>query len=169
MEKTMKKMLFTAAITCVAALAVSCGNKKKVEPVAAIEAYSDDIYPVNDSTLADLQTYIYEGTMPSDAGVPANYVLTINSYGLNADGTYSLTESYTETNGTARTRYDEGEKIVMLGMPNDSTAVVYELVSYSNRPKLHLVAEGDSALHRVDKDLKRISKDLRHKLHRVRK
>jgi hypothetical protein len=31
------------------------------------------------------------------------------------------------------------------------------------------VAEGDSALHRVDKDLKRISKDLRHKLHRVRK
>ena len=66
----------------------------------------------------------------------------------------------------ARTNKDEGEKIVMVGMPNDSTAVVYELISYSNRPKLRLVAEGDSALHKVDKDLKRVSQDIKHKLRR---
>ena len=162
----MKKMLIMTAIACVAALAVSCGNKKKVEPVAAIEAYSDSIYMINDSTIGDLQTYIYEGMMPTDAGVPANYVLTINSYGLNADGTYSLTESYTETNGMTRMNKDEGEKIVMVGMPNDSTAIVYELISYNNRPKIRLVAEGDSALHKVDKDLKRVSKNIKHKLRR---
>ena len=162
----MKKMLIMTAIACVAALAVSCGNKKKVEPVAAIEAYSDSIYMINDSTIGDLQTYIYEGMMPTDAGVAANYVLTINSYGLNADGTYSLTESYTETNGMTRMNKDEGEKIVMVGMPNDSTAIVYELISYSNRPKIRLVAEGDSALHKVDKNLKRVSKDIKHKLRR---
>ena len=166
MEKTMKKMLIMTAIVCVAALAVSCGNKKKVEPVAAIEAYSDSIYMINDSTIGDLQTYIYEGMMPTDAGIPANYVLTINSYGLNADGTYSLTESYTETNGMTRMNRDEGQKIVMVGMPNDSTAIVYELISYNNRPKIRLVAEGDSALHKVDKDLKRVSKDIKHKLRR---
>ena len=162
----MKKTLTLAAIVCLAAFAVSCGNKKRVEPAVAIEAYSDSIYMINDSTIGDLQTYVYEGVLPTDAGIPANYVLTINSYGLNADGTYSLTESYTETNGKVSTNYDEGQKIVMVGIPNDSTAVVYELVSYSNRPKMRLVAEGDSALHKVDKELKRVSQNVKHKLHR---
>lgn len=162
----MKKLLFVAAIAAFAALAVSCDNKKKAKPIAAIEAYSDSIYMVNDSTLGDLQTYVYEGILPTDAGIPANYVLTINSYGLNADGTYTLTESYTETDGATRTHYDEGEKLVMIGMPNDSTAIIYELISFSGRPKMHLRAEGDSALHKLDKNLKRVSNDMRHKLHR---
>lgn len=165
----MKKIRIMTAALCVAALAVSCGNKKKADPGIAIEAYSDSIYMINDSTIGDMQTYVYEGILPTDAGMPANYVLTINSYGLNADGTYSLTESYTETNGKVRTRQDEGEKFVMVGMPNDSTAIVYELISYNNRPRMRLVAEGDSALHKVDKDLKRVSKDIRHKLRKVKK
>lgn len=162
----MKKTLTLAAVVCLAALAVSCGNKKRVEPAVAIEAYSDSIYMINDSTVGDLQTYVYEGMLPTDAGIPANYVLTINSYGLNADGTYSLTESYTETNGKVSTNRDEGQKIVVVGMPNDSTTIVYELISYSNRPKMRLVAEGDSALHKVDKELKRVSQDVKHKLRR---
>ena len=161
----MKKMLTIAAIAAFAVLVVSC-NRKKAQPIAAIEAYSDSIYMVNDSTIGDLQTFVYEGVMPSDAGKPANYVLAINSYGLNSDGTYTLTESYTETNGKVSTNYDEGEKIVLIGIPNDSTAVVYELISYYGRPRMHLLAEGDSALHKLDKDLKRVSKDWRHKLKR---
>ena len=162
----MKKMLTLTTIVCMAVLVTSCGNKKKDAPVAAVEAYSDSIYMINDSTIGDLQTYIYEGILPTDAGIPANYVLTINSYGLNADGTYSLTESYTETNGMTRTHRDEGQKIVMVGIPDDSTAVVYELISYSGRPKMHLLAEGDSALHKLDASLKRMGHDMKHKLHR---
>lgn len=165
----MKKMLTLTTIVCMAVLVTSCGNKKKDAPVAAVEAYSDSIYMINDSTIGDLQTYIYEGILPTDAGIPANYVLTINSYGLNADGTYSLTESYTETNGMTRTHRDEGQKIVMVGMPNDSTTIVYELISYNNRPKMRLVAESDSALHKLDKDLKRMGHDMKHKLRRVKK
>ena len=165
MENTMKKMLTIAAIAAFAVLAVSC-NRKKAQPIAAIEAYSDSIYMVNDSTIGDLQTFVYEGVMPSDAGKPANYVLAISSYGLNSDGTYTLTESYTETNGTARTLRDEGEVLVMVGMPNDSTAIVYELISYNDRPRLRLAAEGDSVLHKLDKNFKRASRDIRHKLHR---
>lgn len=165
----MKKMLTLTTIVCMAVLVTSCGNKKKDAPVAAVEAYSDSIYMINDSTIGDLQTYIYEGILPTDAGIPANYVLTINSYGLNADGTYSLTESYTETNGMTRTHRDEGQKIVMVGMPNDSTAIVYELISYNNRPKMRLVAESDSALHKLDKNLKRMGHDMKHKLRRVKK
>ena len=162
----MKKMLTLTTIVCMAVLVTSCGNKKKDAPVAAVEAYSDSIYMINDSTIGDLQTYIYEGMLPSDEGIPANYLLTIYSYDLNADGSYTLTESYTEANGTARTHYDEGEVLVMVGMPTDSTAIVYELVSYYNRPRLHLVAEGDSALHKIGKDFKRVSHDMKHKLRR---
>ena len=161
-------MLTMTTIACLAACAISCGNKKEKSIPVGYESYSDSIYMVNDSTIGELQTFVYEGMLPTDAGVPANYVLTVTSYGLNADGTYSLTESYTETNGVTRTNYDEGQKLVLVGIPNDSTAIVYELISYSNRPKMHLVAEGDSALHKVDKHMKRVSHDMKHKLKRVK-
>jgi copper homeostasis protein (lipoprotein) len=162
----MKKMLTMTAIACLAACAISCGNKKERSVPVGYESYSDSIYMVNDSTIGELQTYIYEGMLPTDAGIPANYLLTIYSYDLNSDGSYTLTESYTETNGTARTLRDEGEVLVMVGMPNDSTAIVYELISYNDRPRLRLAAEGDSVLHKLDKNFKRASRDIRHKLHR---
>lgn len=159
-------MLTMTAIGCLAACAISCGNKKERSVPVGYESYSDSIYMVNDSTIGELQTYIYEGMLPTDAGIPANYLLTIYSYDLNSDGSYTLTESYTETNGTARTLRDEGEVLVMVGMPNDSTAIVYELISYNDRPRLRLAAEGDSVLHKLDKNFKRASRDIRHKLHR---
>lgn len=162
----MKKMLTMTAFACLAACAISCGNKKEKSVPIGYESYSDSIYMVNDSTIGEMQTYIYEGMLPTDAGIPANYLLTIYSYDLNSDGSYTLSESYTETNGTARTSYDEGEVLVMMGMPNDSTAIVYELISYNNRPSLQLVAEGDSAMHKIGKDFKRVSHDIRHKLRR---
>ena len=162
----MKKMLSMAASACLAACVISCGNKKEKSVPIDYASYSDSIYMVNDSTIGELQTYTYEGMLPTDAGLPANYILTIDSYGLNADGTYTLIESYTEANGMTRTHYDEGEKIVIWGMPDDSTAIVYELISYSNRPHLRFLAEGDSALHKLDKNFKRVSHDIKHKLHR---
>ena len=162
----MKRMLPMTAVACLAVLAISCGNKKEKSAPIGYESYADSIYMVNDSTIGELQSYVYEGVLPTDAGIPANYLLTIYSYDLNADGSYTLTESYTETNGNSRTRYDEGEVLVMWGMPTDSTAIVYELVSYSNRPILRLEAEGDSALHKLDKDFKRVGHHIRHKLHR---
>lgn len=162
----MKKMLTMTAFACLAACAISCGNKKEKSVPVGYESYSDSIYMVNDSTIGELQTYTYEGMLPTDAGISANYVLIIDSYNINADGTYSLTESYTETNGMTRTNYDEGDVFVMVGVPNDSTAIVYELISYRNRPNLRLAAEGDSALHKLNKDFKRVSHDIKHKLRR---
>lgn len=162
----MKKMLTMTAVACLAAFAISCGSKREKNAPIGYESYSDSIYMVNDSTIGELQTYIYEGMLPNDAGTPSNYLLAIYSYDLNADGSYTLSESYTEANGTARTLYDEGEIIVWLGMPDDSTAIVYELISYNNRPRLRLMAEGDSALHKIGADFKRVSHDARHKLRR---
>lgn len=162
----MKTTLTIAAAAIVAALTVSCGNKKKTDTPIGYESYSEDVYMPNDSTIEDWQTYTYEGMLPTDEGIPANYVLIIDSYGLNSDGVYSLTESYTETNGMSHTNYDEGDMMILIGMPNDSTAIVYELISYGSRPRLRLAAEGDSALYKVDKDFKRASHDAKHKLHR---
>jgi copper homeostasis protein (lipoprotein) len=160
----MKKMLTMTAFACLAACTISCGNKKEKSAPVGYESYSDSIYMVNDSTIGELQTYTYEGMLTTDAGIPANYILIIDSYDINSDGTYSLTESYTETNGMTHTNYDEGDVFVMVGLPNDSTAIVYELISYRNRPNLRLAAEGDSVLHKLDKDFKRVSHDIRHKL-----
>lgn len=162
----MKKMFTMTAVICLAACAISCGNKKVKNPPITYESYTDEAYLENDSTIDELQTYTYEGMLPTDAGIPANYVLIIDSYGLNTDGTYSLIESYTEANGMTRTHRDEGEKLVFVGIPNDSTAIVYELISYNDRPRLRLVAEGDSALHKIDRDFKRVSHDIKHKLRR---
>ena len=162
----MKKMLTMTAIACLAACAISCGNKRDKSAPIGYESYSDSVYMVNDSTIGEMETYTYEGMLPTDAGIPANYLLTIYSYDLNSDGSYTLTESYTETNGTARNLRDEGEVLVMLGMPNDSTAIVYELISYSNRPHLRLLAKGDSVLHKLDENFKRVSHDVKHRLHR---
>ena len=80
-------MLSMAAIACLAACVISCGNKKEKSVPIDYASYSDSIYMVNDSTIGELQTYTYEGMLPTDAGLPANYILTIDSYGLNADGT----------------------------------------------------------------------------------
>ena len=65
----MKKTLTTTALMCLAVLAISCGNKKGKDAPIAFESYSDSVYMVNDSTIGDLQTYIYEGMLPTDAGI----------------------------------------------------------------------------------------------------
>ena len=43
MDKTMKYVLTVVAVASVAALAVSCGNKKRAEPMAPVEVYSDSL------------------------------------------------------------------------------------------------------------------------------
>ena len=82
----MKKVLTMTAFVFLAACAISCGNKREKNAPIGYESYSDSIYMVNDSTIGELQTYIYEGMLPTDEGIPANYLLTIYSYDLNSDG-----------------------------------------------------------------------------------
>ena len=158
---TMKKMLMMTAIACVAVLAVSCGNKKRVEPIAAIEAYSDSIYMVNDSTIADAQTFIFEGTSPMNGNAIADVVLAVSTVNLNSDGTYTITTDYVDE-GIA-TQTDNGEALILVGM-NDSTATVNELVSSNRNPTMSFMMTEDSSLVKVDKSGKPVTKNPNHKL-----
>ena len=163
MENTMKKMLTVAAIAAFAALAVSCNNKK-ARPIAAIEAYSDSIYMVNDSTIGDLQTFVFEGLMPTDDGFVGNTLLTVQTVDLNEDGSYTVTTNYIDNSGKQNSTYDSGETIVLIGMPNDSTAVIYELVSYGNTPKTQLMMNSDSSFTKLNSNMQPASKNPAHKL-----
>ena len=80
----MKKIV---AIALFPTLLVACGPKASNQGIAVAEE-SDSLYMVNDSTLGDLQTYQYEGLLP-DGDDELEYQLTIQSVGLNSDGTYT--------------------------------------------------------------------------------
>ncbi len=160
----MKKIV---AIALFSTLLVACGHKANNQGVAVVEE-SDSLYMVNDSTIADLQTYQYEGLLP-DGDEELEYQLTIQSVGLNSDGTYTSQTTYSSPNNSkSKTLTDSGKKITLIGIPNDSTAVIYQLVSNQGGENINFIVEGDSALTRVDKEFKRLVTDLKHSIKRVK-
>lgn len=159
----MKKLIWMAAF---AAIFISCNSRGNQQQGIIAESETDSLYWINDSTIGDLQTFIYEGLLPMANGQAGNYQLTIQSIGLNADGTYDVTTTYSGSDGSQQQMSDNGQTIVLIGIPNDSTAVIYELVSANNQPQINLRAQGDSVLTKVDKDFKKVSNDVKHKLTR---
>ncbi|MBR2318284.1 MAG: copper resistance protein NlpE N-terminal domain-containing protein [Bacteroidaceae bacterium] len=159
----MKKILLLVA-TVAAFLFSSCNscNSNKQQPVGvAIE--TDSIYWVNDSTLADAQTFVFEGTSPMQNNAVADVILTVSTINLNSDGTYTITTDYIDE-GLA-TQTDNGEAIFLVGTDNDSTATVIELMSANDYPAVSFMMLEDSSLVKVDGDGKPVSK---HKDHRLR-
>ncbi len=159
----MKKNVFLVivATSLLIASCSSCGDNKPKGIV--FETETDSIFMPNDSTVADLQTFIYEGLMPMDNGTIADYTLTIKSLGWDKNGTYTILSTVT-SDTTLIKQQDNGESIVIIGMPNDSTAVIYQLISANNNPPIHLMAHGDSTLVKINKNMQPVSKDANHKL-----
>jgi copper homeostasis protein (lipoprotein) len=123
----------------------SCSNHNQPQGVV-IE--SDSIFMINDSTVGDLQTFIYEGTLPMTGGNMGDVILTMQTLSLNDDGTYTLTTDYIDE-GIA-TENDKGETVVIIGVPNDSTAVIYEFVSSMGMPKMNFMLSSDSSLVKLN-------------------
>lgn len=159
----MKKNVFLAfvATSLLMASCASCGDKKPQGLV--LETETDSIFMPNDSTVADLQTFIYQGLMPMDNGTVADYILTIKSLGWEENGNYTVLSTVT-TDTAVISQQDNGESIVIVGIPSDSTVVIYQLISANNNPPVHLMAHGDSALVKINKDLQPVSKNAKHKL-----
>lgn len=94
------------------------------------ESESDSLFAVNDSTLGDLQTYTYEGVLPGADVSGINYLLTLQETGEDSLGTYNLTTTYLgANNGQDQVFTDSGTVVTIIGIPNDSTAIIYQLVS----------------------------------------
>ena len=139
----------------------SCGSNN-MQPALVIEGETDSLYMVNDSTIGDLQTFVFEGLMPTDDGFVGNTLLTVQTVDLNEDGSYTVTTNYIDNSGKQNSTYDSGETIVLIGMPNDSTAVIYELVSYGNTPKTQLMMNSDSSFTKLNSKMQAASKNPNH-------
>ena len=129
-----------------------------------IESETDSLYMLNDSTIADKQTFVFEGLMPLDNGAVGNTVLTVQTLSLNDDGTYTLNTSYIDESNNPINTSDSGETMVLIGIPNDSTAIIYELVSYNDNPKINLMVNSDSSLTRLNGNMQPASANPGHKL-----
>ncbi len=158
----MKRILFFA-VALATLLLQACNSKSKpaTEP-NGIAIEEDSIYMVNDSTIADAQTFIFEGTSPMDGNAIADVILAVRTVNLNSDGTYTITTDYVDE-GIA-TQNDNGEALILLGV-NDSTATIIELVSgnYDTPPITFMMTE-DSSLVKVDSTGKPVIKNPDHKL-----
>ena len=159
----MKKVFIVAAL---AAMIVSCGSKGNKSAEMIAESESDSLFAVNDSTLGDLQTYTYEGVLPGADVSGINYLLTLQETGEDSLGTYNLTTTYLGVNnGQDQVFTDSGTVVTIIGIPNDSTAIIYQLVSAApGHEKTNFVAEGDSALTMVGKDFKKAISKLNYTL-----
>jgi hypothetical protein len=156
----MKRILLFAVAAC-ALLLQACNTKSKPQPQDGIFIEEDSIYMVNDSTIADAQTFIFEGTSPMNGNAIADVVLAVSTVNLNSDGTYTITTDYVDE-GIA-TQTDNGEALILVGM-NDSTATVIELVSSNKNPTMSFMMTEDSSLVKVDKSGKPVTKNPNHKL-----
>lgn len=146
----MKKfLLFVAtAATVLYSSCNSCNSNKQNGVVMEME--TDSLYWVNDSTIADAQTFVFEGTSPMQNNAIADVILTVQTINLNNDGTYSITTDYVDE--ALATQTDNGEAIFLLGTDNDSTATVIELVSANNYPTISFMMLEDSSLVKVGKN-----------------
>ena len=156
-----KYLLFTVAVATV--LLLACNSKTKTKPVEDGIAFEEDsIYYVNDSTIADVQTFVFEGTSPMDGNAIADVILAVRTVNLNSDGTYTITTDYVDE-GIA-TQTDNGDAMILLGV-NDSTATILELVSNNyNTPTISFMMMEDSSLVKVDDSGMPVMKNPNHKL-----
>ena len=146
----MKKILLlvATAATFIFSSCNSCNGNK--ENGVVIESETDSIFWVNDSTIADAQTFVFEGTSPMYNNAVADVMLTVRTISLNNDGTYSVTTDFIDE-GLA-TQTDNGEAIFLLGTENDSTATIIELVSANNYPTISFMMLEDSSLVKVNRN-----------------
>jgi len=155
----MKKVFIATAL---AAMIVSCGSKGNKSAEIIAESESDSIFAVNDSTLSELQTYSYEGILLAADAEGINYQLTLQEAGQDS---LDLMTTYLGTKDGNQAFTDSGTVVTIIGIPNDSTAIVYQLISATpGHEKTNFLAEGDSALTMIGKDFKKAVSKLNYTL-----
>ena len=155
----MKKVIILAAAMCPLFYA-SCNSCGSQPDGVAFE--SDSLFMINDSTMGDLQTFVFEGTTPMKNGNLGDVIVTMSTISLNDDGTYTITTDYVDE--ALATENDNGEMLVLIGMPNDSTAIVYEFVSANGNPKMNFMLDSDTSLVKLNDKMQPVSKNSAHKL-----
>lgn len=148
----MKKVLIAAAA---AAMVAACGQKGGGSAAPAAESQGGPVLAPDGGTACCQQTYTYEGVYPTDSGgVACRLVLRETSCG--AVGAYRLSVARGKPGCAPTAPADSGTVVTLVGIPGDSAAVVYQLVSVAPaRERTSFLAEGDSALALVGRDFKK--------------
>lgn len=157
----MKRSLLFAVATATMLLPACNSKEKGVANDDGVFIETDSIYVVNDSTIADAQTFVFEGTSPMNGNAVADVVLAVRTVNLNSDGSYTITTDFIDE-GLA-TQTDNGDAVILLGV-NDSTATMLELVSANNYPTMSFMMLEDSSLVKVDKNGVPVSTKAAHRL-----
>ncbi|MBO7302214.1 MAG: copper resistance protein NlpE N-terminal domain-containing protein [Bacteroidaceae bacterium] len=158
----MKKIVLLMVAVSVLLLS-ACNSCNGEKPKAMIvETEIDSLYWVNDSTIADAQTFIFEGVSPMSNNNLADVILTIETINLNNDGTYTITTDYIDE-GIA-TQNDNGDALIIMSSDNDSTMTVIELVSSNSYPTVSFIMQEDSSLVKMGSDGKPVTSNPAHKL-----
>ncbi len=158
----MKKLFLLSTSAVVLLLFSSCNSCGSCNTPQGVVVETDSLYMVNDSTIADAQTFVFEGTVPMTNGNIGDVLLTIKTLSLNDDGTYTITTDYVDE--AIATESDNGNVLVVIGMPNDSTAIVYELVSANGNPSMNFMLSPDTSLVKLDANMQKASSHPSHKL-----
>lgn len=156
----MKKYVFFAAWAAVSLFSACNSCNGNGQEGVIIE--SDSMYMLNDSTVAGVQTFVFEGTAPMADNALADVMLAVSTVSLNEDGTFTITTDYIDE-GLA-TQTDNGDAIIIMGGGNDSTATIIQLMSANNMPAVNFMMMQDSSLVKVDKNGKPVSNNPGHKL-----
>ena len=158
----MKKTIIFFSATILAALLSSCNSCGGCKAPQGAVIETDSIFMVNDSTIGDLQTFTFVGTLPMKDNNLSDVLLTIETISLNSDGTYTITTDYMDE--ALATENDNGEMFVIIGMPNDSTAIIYEFVSANGNPKMNFQMTADSSLVKLNEKMQPASNNPAHRL-----
>lgn len=104
------------------------------------------------------------GTFPAADGPGIVYDLTLFYQQDSDDGVYEMDATYLEAeNGQDKTFSSTGKRQVKHGTPNDSEAVVYELIPSDGSMTFYFQAEGDS-LTLLNQELQKAASDLNYTL-----
>jgi copper homeostasis protein (lipoprotein) len=148
------KRIASLAVGVTAFLAWGCGHRSDCDSACL----TDD---------EELETFVYEGLIPESDSTAVVWLLSLQEVAEDSIGTYLLSMTYAQAdeNGNPQTTQDDGSVLTLVGIPNDSTAVVYQLVSSSPvNPRVNLLSEGDSALQVVDARMQPVDTTGQHRL-----
>ena len=162
----MKKLVWVWVAA--ATVMFSCQSKgNKAEIVA--ESATDSLYMVNDSTLGEMQTYVYEGILPAADCEGIKYLLTIQSQENSGNGNYSLTTTYIGADkGKDQSFQSKGKRLTQRGIPSNKNATVYQLIPEDGSESIFFLAQGDSTLTLLSSDMELPESGLNYTIKKVK-
>lgn len=163
----MKKVFFILAAVFTM-VACNLKVKKGVETIA--ESLTDSIFDIDGDTLGNLESFTYEGVIPHEGDNGTEYQLILQEVTPDSIGTYTLSSiPVNPKTGKSDAVRDSGLVITVIGLPEDSVAVIYQLISADvMNKKKNVIVHDDSTLVMAH-DLNNINKNNSTMLKKVNK